>query len=1018
MPALGRRPLYRHGDVALLRAAAVPLGDAPNWWPDPGDIEACRTWLEQVWKSHQLAEAIRQASPSLADRIDAIRAGHGVQDKQVRRATVATVRYVLRATGRPTPFGLFAGVARVSLGSTAGVQWGESHRSVARVDTQWLADVVERIEAMPDLLERLDVVFNNLASRRGERLEVPHGQNRVTVRNTIAVRAVRDESRSPVRFAALVEKLSELFPGAERSTVGEMLAGLVRQGFLITGLRAPLTVVDPLAHLVERLREARVSNIAAVASQLCALESVQTEIRHHNDTNITGAEQGSARATINQRMGELSQAGRIPLAVDLLLDCEVHLPLGVARDMERAASALLRLTRRPTGETAWHSFHAAFCDRYGTGTLVPLTEVVDPDAGLGYPAGYPGNFQPLPTDGPSKRDERLLAMAWQAMADGSREITLTDTSIDALADTDRLDEWHIPPHVELAARIHATSAEALERGDYTLTVAPARAAGTLTSRFTPIATGSGLEEVYRALPAATEGALSAQMSFPPVYPHAENICRVPAYLPHVIPLGEHRGDDGTTIAIDDLAITATRDRLHLVSISHRRVVEPQVFHALALDKQPPPLARFLTHLPRAFSAVWHEFDWGTHARRLPYLPRLRYDRTVISPSRWRLTTDDLPAGEDGWQQALKLWRRRWQCPETVELRDADRTLRLTLDEPAHAAIVWAHLARRGHAAFTEAATATEFGWIDGHAHEIAVPLLAMRPAAPSPLIGSSPRLSNSAHGHLPGSPGATWIYAKIFTHPDRHDEIIAEYLPRLLATVDSAVSYWFVRFRGPHETDHLRLRIRTPDFDQYAEYSAAVGAWVQLLRDAGLAGRSTFDTYAPEVGRYGHGAAMDAAEAVFVADSHAVSAQLRRLPVAAVHPTALTAVSMVDIVGGFLGGPAEAMDWLTARPAPTVTAADRIVADHAVRLLQFGMLAELPGWPNEVAEAWQARSVALGHYRTQLPADIDTDAVLESLLHMHHNRAVGINSDGERICRRLARQAALAWRARQGEPKR
>jgi lantibiotic biosynthesis protein len=38
--------------------------------------------------------------------------------------------------------------------------------------------------------------------------------------------------------------------------------------------------------------------------------------------------------------------------------------------------------------------------------------------------------------------------------------------------------------------------------------------------------------------------------------------------------------------------------------------------------------------------------------------------------------------------------------------------------------------------------------------------------------------------------------------------------------------------------------------------------------------------------------------------------------------------------------------------------------------------------------------------------------VLESLMHMHHNRAVGIKPEGERTCRRLARQAARSEIAR------
>lgn len=223
-----------------------------------------------------------------------------------------------------------------------------------------------------------------------------------------------------------------------------------------------------------------------------------------------------------------------------------------------------------------------------------------------------------------------------------------------------------------------------------------------------------------------------------------------------------------------------------------------------------------------------------------------------------------------------------------------------------------------------------------------------------------------------------------------------------------------MRYRTPHETDHLRLRIRTPDREHYGAYGAAVGEWAQRLRHEGLARRLVFDTYYPETGRYGHGAAMEAAEAAFAADSQVVSAQLRHLPATVIHPTALVAVNMVDIIRGFFGCLADAMEWLATRPVPAATAADRTVAGQAVRLAQRSTLGNLPGWPGDVAGAWQVRAATLASYRWQLPSDADTDAALESLLHMHHNRAIGIDPDGEMTCRRLARQAALTWQAQQG----
>lgn len=957
------------------------------------------------------ADAVRQASLGLAARVDEIRAGRQAPAKRARRAALATVRYLLRAAGRPTPFGLFAGVARASVGSGTMVRWGSEHRAVARADALWLSDVIDRCEASSELLERLDVVFNSLAVFRGGRLEAPRGAERVSIRCADAVRAVREASQAPVRVGVLADKLAETFPGADRSKALAMLAQLVRQGFLITSLRAASTVADPLGHLAVRLWEVGAENIASISSLVRGLEAARRGVRRHNE-EIVAVGQSRARDALTGHMRGLAQAGRTPLAVDLRLDCEVQLPVSVLREMERAAGALACLTRRPDGDPAWRAYHAAFCDRYGAGSLVPLGEVVDPDAGLGYPAAYPGSVCPVPpAGGVSERDERLLALAWQALADGSSEIVLTDEKFSALTDRDGLHRRGIPPHVELAARVHARSREALDRGEYTLTVAPARSAGTLTSRFTPVAGGSGLEEVYRAAPVATEHAIPAQMSFPPLYPHAENISRVPAYLPHLLSLGEHRGDEESVIGVDDLAVTATRDLLHLISVSRRRVVEPQVLHALALQKQAPPLARFLADLPRAFCAAWHEFDWGPAARRLPFLPRLRYGRAVISPARWWLAAGDLPTGQPSqWRRALQLWRRRWRCPEVVELRDADRTLRLELDVPAHAEILGSHLRRHGHALLTEAASAAEYGWIDGHAHEIAVPLVATRPLAAAPSMHSMPLVSNHSHGGLPGGPRSRWLYAKLYTHPERHDEIIAEHLPRLLAAIDGEPGWWFIRYRSPAEPDHLRLRLRTAHRDRWAAHAAAVATWAQQLRQTGIAGRLAFDTYYPEVGRYGHGPAMRAAEAVFAADSQAVSAALRHLPAHGVDHVALAAANLVDIARCFHTNQNDGMRWLTNRPAPAGAAPDRTAADQATRLARGGLLAQSPDWPDAVTAAWQARAAALAAYRRQLPPD--TDAVLESLLHMHCNRAIGIDPDAERDARRIARQAALAYAAR------
>ncbi|GAA4225018.1 hypothetical protein GCM10022254_05950 [Actinomadura meridiana] len=756
-------------------AARLPVGATPENWPDliGGSVESWRSWLDLVWNRAELAESVALASPTLAGQVQRILRGETAKPKAVRKATLSMVRYLLRESGRPTPFGLFAGVAEVRFGQGAAVRWSDRHRLIVRPDGEWLASVITRLEGCPELLVRLPVVANSLNQVRFDRLCLRRGQGHVEVPYTVAVRSALEAARSPIVAGALADVLAEQFVSVPRASVTSMIGCLVTEGFLVTCLRAPSVIVNPLGYLLERLEAVGADQVSAVASTLSGLHAIHSQVAMHNE--LDGASSRLVRAPLAVRMRDQAKTLRGPLASDLRLDADLTLPESVGREMEKAASVLLRLTARPAGHEVWRDYLAAFLDRYGVGTLVPLTELVHPDLGLGLPAGYPGSsFEPPEAAGPSERDRRLLALLHESTAEGSGEIVLSDGAVRDLAPAE-VTAVRTPPHVELCARVLASSRTALDTGDFTLVVRPARAAGTMTGRFIDDAS-EGLRGTIASVPMGDADAVAAQLSFPPAYPHAENIARVPLFLDHVILLGEHQ-DPSTRglIGIGDLAVTADWGRLRLVWISRHCPVEPQVFHALRLEKQPPPLARFLAHLPRAFSAGYTAFDWGP-AEEFRALPRVRYGRCVLSPARWRVYATDLaPAGAvwTEWRAVLADWARRYRLPDTVELRDADRTLRLDLTRDAHAAILREHLGKTGDAVLTEADAIRDYGWLNGHAHEIAVPLTRRRPSAPSPLgARRRPLLDFATHGSLPATPSGGWLFAKLFIHPDLQSQLI------------------------------------------------------------------------------------------------------------------------------------------------------------------------------------------------------------------------------------------------------
>jgi hypothetical protein len=163
--------VYRDVDALLIRATTHSTDiDLPAWPPLSDDApEGWRTWLRDVWSRPAVAQAITVASPTLAAQVDRVCAANDVRDRrQLRRLVLATARYLLRMTGRSTPFGLFAGVATARVGSDPAVRWGGHHRPVIRPGTAWLDAVITALEGCPSLLRRLPVTLNNTARDDGE----------------------------------------------------------------------------------------------------------------------------------------------------------------------------------------------------------------------------------------------------------------------------------------------------------------------------------------------------------------------------------------------------------------------------------------------------------------------------------------------------------------------------------------------------------------------------------------------------------------------------------------------------------------------------------------------------------------------------------------------------------------------------------------------------------------------------------------------------------------------------------
>ncbi|NGO46222.1 lantibiotic dehydratase [Streptomyces ureilyticus] len=961
--------MYRYVDAAAVRAAAWSP-DHETVWPDltgpSANPASWRAWLQQTW-SEDFAAAVTAASPDLASRVDQICAGRPLPEPAVRRTVLSALRYLLRARTRATPFGLFAGVAAARIDTAPALEVGAGHRAVARPDAAHSTALVDRFEQHPQLRPHLMLLTSTLVVERDGYVVIEHrptgtregAPEHVQIRVTGPVREALDGARAPIPWSDLAAKLSSSFPSTPSTAIEKLLAGLIEQRFLLTNLRPAMTATNPLAALL-------------------------THAQH-----LAHAEAAELRETPKP-------------ALDLRVDWDLTIPESVAQEAAAAAKSLTRLTPR-AALTGWAEWHGRFLERYGPRAAVPVVDAID---ALGYPPGYLGSpAAPTPSPLPD-RDSRLIKLAHTAGMQRRLEVGLDDAALEELATTD---PGHpVQPSTEVTVRIGAASIPALQQGEFTLhVVGVARSAGATTGRFLSMLDAGDrrrMTEAYASLPGVHHGALVAQISSTPLSVRAENVARAPQATELVISLGDYQGSDTSVIPVSDLAVTADAERLHLVSLSRHRPVHTLLLNAVDLGHHTHPLARFLAEAPAALAVPCTGFMWGTAASSLPFLPALRYGRTILSPARWLLTSDDLPPAPALWPQwdaALARWRHDVHLPERVYLSQADQCIALDLTEPSHRALLRTHLDRDGTVTLRPAPEPQDLGWTDGRAHEVVIPLTADQNVAPVQAAG---RVVGREHGHLPGCDNR--IYLQLHGHRGQQNPLLTRHLPTLLEELGGP-RWWFVRYTDPE--DHLRVRLACAP-GTLGSAIERIGEWTRQLRHSGLITHAGVETYHPETARFGGPTAIDAAEHYFAADSAAALAQLAaQAGKNAPDARAVTAASMVDIVTGLLGDTAAAMHWLIEHTRTDRAAPPRDVYRQAVDLVN----ADPSGLDERVTTAWTTRRAALAAYRhTLTDAALDPHDVLPDLLHLHHVRMRGPGLPEERTHLHLARAAALSWTAR------
>jgi thiopeptide-type bacteriocin biosynthesis protein len=1018
------RNCYQALNFFMLRAPSLSVGECERltFLASDTDAETEQFPLDQLDSKVRIAIAI--GSPTLLGRLSSGAILRSSDEMRKLR------RYIKRMGWRATPFGAFAGIAFGQWGAHTDIALTGERLGRARMDMEWLTHYVRAMEAVPAIRKSLHwsvapetVLSAGRVSVSRTRIisnETSVGTPRILL--TPMLQTALSIAKEPILYSDLCIELVKKSSSKNPLAVEHFLYTLWQQGVLVSDLMPPLTNVDALTWLLDKL--APIPCALTARHQLSALAEMLDGCSDLSASDY-GRRIGSTRA---YALNMCPIKHKVDIQVDMTMKVSPGSLTGKVReDISLAAQTLLRLSPMPFGPGYLHDYKIRFLERYGANHEVAVHELIDPDRGLGFSRQWTPSTTMIAPERIALRRETLSLLLCRAIRDQRRTVILDDETLANLALVPH-DKLTLPTSLELNVTVVASSTGAIDCGEYSILIGQnvgAPSAGQHFGRFSDMAERSVLDDLARvAKPFDPDGnEIVSELVYLPANLHYANVTRRHPVCMYETPSGVTPAvAPKFVVQLSELAISIRNNEFFVRWTREDKRVRFRSGHMLN-PVNAPVIIQFLNDIGRDGVAELSGFDWGELSFS-EFLPGIKWGRLVLSLARWRLSKSAVGKSltKSRFNDFLNDWISRWTIPRHVSLVHGDNLLPLDLQDVTAIEEIRGEVLRSsaGACVLQERCPANHHAWLRSgsgelYHSEIIVPLVlhAKWHKSPSP---SSFAWRSAANAGI-NFPGETWVYAKLYCARADQDDLLTEDIHALVQRIQRAfgnVRWFFVRYADP--ATHIRLRFEVPRGYAYEHLFRAVADWVKTTASKAILSRVAFDTYDQELHRYGGETGIIKAEAVFFMDSQLVLEMIRttsseQREIAAIY-------TMNCILDAFGLSEINITSWLrkNSHLRQQVGAEYREQGKILRKALQDGagftepMQSLMLGWRDTLLAARQHLDGLAKQHKFQVPLD----DVLRSFMHMHLNR-VGFDSDMEnRLISKLerVRESLLAIGAR------
>jgi hypothetical protein len=654
--------------------------------------------LKEICKNPVIQEAIFLASPDLYTPMQEWLKGEPQEAKKLERLRFSLIRYIIRMSSRPTPFGLFAGFCTGRWGDATNIELPPQSEFTrhTRMDMNYLCALALDLAKHPVIKQNIKFYPNSSIYLIGNQLryveyryvKARRTHHIVAVDYSEYLKRVLDKAAQGAFFKELTELLVDEEITLEEAQ--EFIDELINSQILVNELEPAITGPEFLEQVLSVIE-----NIKGIDDIIERLRNTQKSIARIDSSRIGTTVPDYFAVVENLKPLGTEFELKYMFQTDMVLPAQrCTLDKNIIPDILAGIELMNRLTLMPA-ITNLTQFRDAFVERYET-REIPLLQALDTECGVGFRQNaYQGDVSPLIDDivlpdtgrGTSDikwdREQVFISRKYrEALAAGKYEIELTDEELKTFEP--RWDD--LPDSFSIMLQVVSGKDETKQKEKLIVSGFGGSSAGNLLGRFCHAdqKTFDFVKEIT-----AKEAELNPNVILAEIIhlPEARlgNILLRPVLRDYEIPyLGKPAVAPEFQVKLSDLLVSVQGNRVVLRSKSLNKEIIPRLTSAHNFSLRALPIYHFLCELQTQNSRGGARFSWGVLSGEYNFLPRVVYKNLILSPAAWnvnisevkhlfKITDDEKLAGE------AKKWREKNRIPAYVELADGDNKLLINLD---------------------------------------------------------------------------------------------------------------------------------------------------------------------------------------------------------------------------------------------------------------------------------------------------------------------------------------------------